>query len=205
MTDQGVLTPGPIPSPSSLSAAQRAQELVASQLTGVRKAADSWRTGLLAVLGLVTTILVVKGRDSFKDLDSIAQYLIGGALGIALLLAAIGSWQAMRAAYGDPRPRTTDGVLTWDYQDSAAAVVSLGWARRLLFGALLFIAVAVGLTWYWPAAASQPKVRADFGGDVACGTLVRADAHDIVITEDGSDKSYPITSLTSLKIGVTCP
>lgn len=199
----GQLVPGPVPSPAARDAAERAQELVASQLADVRKAAENWRTGLLAVLGLTTTVLVVKGRDSFEDLDLLAQVLIGIALLAALIFAAVGSWQSMRAAYGDPKARVTDGILTWDYQDSADAVVSLKWARRLFFAALFCITIAVGLTWYWPASSST-KVRADFGADKVCGTLVRADAQAIVIKEDGSEKSNPTTQLTSLAVVAGC-
>ena len=200
----GQLVPGPSPSPRARDASERAQELVASQLADVRNAAESWRTGLLAVLGLTTTILVVKGRDSFKDLDLVPQALIGLALLLALIFAAVGSWQSMRAAYGDPKPRTTAGILTWDYQDSAAAVSSLKWARRLLFGSLFWIVVAVALTWYWPVSANT-KIRADFGADTVCGTLQRADGQTIVIKEDGSEKSNPTSQLTSLAVVTACP
>jgi hypothetical protein len=204
MANSGTLRPGPVPTPSSRDAAEQGQQLAASQLADVRKSAESWRNGLLAVLGLTTTVLVVKGRDSFKDLDPLAQALIGLSLLVGLVLAAAGSWQAMRAAYGDPRPRRTEGILSWDYQDSEAAITSLKWARRCLFGALFFIALAVALTWYWPTE-SSPKVRADFGLDTACGDLRRADSQAIVVNEDGSDKTYSTALLTSLKFVTTCP
>jgi hypothetical protein len=204
MAGGAILRLGPVPSPDARAAAERAEEAVSSQLANVRKAAESWRTGLLALLGLITTVAVVKGRDSFADLDPLGQVLIGAALALALALAAIGSLKAMTAAYGDPRPRQTQGILTWDYQDSKDAVNDLKWARRLLVAALVFVAIAVGLTWYWPGTKTT-NIRADFGAQSVCGTLVRANGQQIVIKEDGSEKPFQTAALSSLAIVDKCP
>lgn len=201
--EEGRLRQGPVPTPQALDQAQRIQALIASQLADVRKAADSWRTGLLAMLALLGTIVVVKGRESFENLTSPAPYVIGALLGLALLAAIYGSLQAMRAAYGDPKPRVTSGVLTWDYQDSAKAVDALRAARRAFVGSLLLAAAAIALTWYWPSE-MKSKVRADFAGTPVCGTLVSADATTIVIKEDGSEKSNPASGLRSLVVVAAC-
>lgn len=200
-----VLVPARPPSPSGRDAAALAQKLSVSQLTDVRSAADKWRTGLLAMLGLTTTVLVVKGRDSFKDLDLAAQIIIGVTLVLGLILASLGSWQAMRAAYGNPQTRTNGpDILTWDQQDASAAVRSLTWARRLFFAALAAIVLAVLFTWYWPADTGV-KLRADAGADSVCGKLERANSIEIVIKEDGSSKSVPMAGLSSLAVVESCP
>jgi hypothetical protein len=196
--------PGP-PTRADRDAAQLLEELSSKELTDVRSAATNWRTGLLALLGLVTTVLVVKGRDSFAELPQEAQILIGASLLLALLLAARGSLQAMRAAYGDPSVRRTDsGVLEWDHDDAVAAVESLRSARLEFAASLAFLVIAIGLTWYWPAA-PQSLVRADFGAVKICGSLISADASTIVIKEDGSAKSNPIAGLSSLAVVSSCP
>lgn len=197
MSGTGHLEPAPAPSPGALRSAERVQALIGTQLADVRKAADSWRTGLLGLLALIATVSVVKGRESFQDLAFPGPEVIGLALAAALALAAYGSLQAMKAAYGDPKARKTDGILTWDYQDSEAAVGSLRNARWAIVLSLLALAVSVALTWYWPTEAAT-RVRADFGSTKVCGTLVRADSQTVVIKEDGSEKSNPTTGLLSL-------
>jgi hypothetical protein len=76
-----------------------------SELARVRAAADKWKTGLAALLGLVATVSVVKGRDSFKTLDVVTQHRIIILVGVALLFAASAALLAMRAANG-PLKRT---------------------------------------------------------------------------------------------------
>jgi hypothetical protein len=202
-----VLKPASPATAAGAAAEKLAQEISGSELANVRKAADNWRTGLIAMLGLVTTVLVVKGRESFADLSLPGQLIIGTSLIIAIVLAAVGSWQAMRAAYGDPKPRqTADNILTWDRQDALATVESLKLARRLFFGALAAILVAVIATWFWPTEEAA-KVRADFGSVKVCGKLVgvSGDGLQLIIKEDGTDKSNPIAAMKSLAIVKACP
>ncbi len=111
----------------------------------------------------------------------------------------------MRAAYGDPKVRKTGrDVVLWEHQDAVDAVDKLGSARRWFIASLAAIVIAVGLTWYWPAKAAS-LVRADFGNERVCGTLVRADRQAIVIKEDGTEKQRPITDLESLAVVAACP
>jgi hypothetical protein len=201
-----VLTPGSASTPADLAAAQAQQALVDSSLEKVRKAADSWRTGLLAVLALIGTLSVVKGRENFVDLAAPAPLLIGMCLGLALLAAAIGSYRAMRAAYGEPRQRRSSGVLLWDHQDATDAVRHLNAAKWDFFIALPAVALAVALAWYAPKAAGNPLalVRADDAGSPVCGELVSAGPLGITIKEDGSPKLIAFNDLRSLALTEDC-
>lgn len=201
-----VLRPGGTATPDDLASALAIQDDLQHGLERVRKAADSWRTGLLAVLALIGTVTVVKGRESFASLAPVAQVLVGAALLLALLAGAVGSYRAMRAAFGEPGIRKTQGVLLWDQKDAADAVHQLRAAKWDFFLALPYLALAIALTWYGPEAAADPLalVRADRAGTHVCGLLVRGDQTGITINEDGSEKLIPFSELRSLTLAKQC-
>jgi hypothetical protein len=207
-TDSGgvILSPGDAATPEDLAAAQARQELLKTGLQNVRKAAESWRTGLVALLALIGTVSVVKGRESFTDLASPGPLLVGACLALALTAAAIGSYRTMRAAFGEPRQRETAGILYWDQQDATDAVSQLNAGKWDFFLALPALALAMALTWYAPESPPSPLalVRVDDGGTVVCGKLVRGTALGITVESDGSSKLVRFSNLRSLALTEEC-
>src|SRR4051812_24574758 len=87
--------------PGSRSDAEARQEQLRTGLDSARRWAGAWRTGLAGLLALITTVSVVKGRDTITDLDRPYRYIVGMLLLSALVAAVAGALWAMRAAYGD--------------------------------------------------------------------------------------------------------
>src|ERR1700752_34869 len=92
-----VLSPGQ--RPPSRREAEEIQELLRTELDRVRKSSESWRTGLAALLTLITTVSIVKGRDTIVKLSSGSQKAIGILLLPALIAGSWGAFRAMRAAF----------------------------------------------------------------------------------------------------------
>jgi hypothetical protein len=203
---QPVRRPAAAPSKSDLAERDRYAKQAAASLDDVRVSAQTWRTGLTAFITLVTTGVVIKGRDT-------TAVLIGGGL----LLAVIGLWQALAAEAGtDPKTQTLKDIRaahgTLDAYDVYLAAKA---SRRLQLG-IRAVACAVALllagivaTWWAPTATPSPPahVTVNYRGGVTCGTLQSADGGRLRLTVAGAHEPavIPFSQVTNLAVTTTCP
>lgn len=178
-----------------------------SELARVRAAADKWKTGLAALLGLIATVSVVKGRDSFKTLDIGTQHGIIILLGVALVAAAIAALSAMRAAYG-PLVRKTLGANEQlrNLRLTAAedARRDLRHARRLSVLVLLLLAAAVGITW-WGEEPTPAMVKVTKNDDsVVCAPYAGANDKTVKFKDGSNQQGIPLTEIKSVDFRQKC-
>src|SRR4051812_31943491 len=108
-TPARVLAPPGLPSPAAVHEHEAIEALAERQLADARKAAENWRTGLAGLLTLLTTILVVRGKDSISDIAVGWRWPLGFCLVGAVVIAVAGAYWSLAAAYGRPRViRTAD-------------------------------------------------------------------------------------------------
>jgi hypothetical protein len=157
MDQPQIINKSPGTGPANVELAEETQELKDTELERVRKTAENWRTGLAGILALITTVSVVKGRDTIIDLAFPWNVLVGALVLFALISAAVGAYYALRSAYGWPERVPAGQLRKWKYQRSEEAVADLGNARNLTFATLLFLALAIGITWYGPT--DPPRLR----------------------------------------------
>lgn len=130
--------------------------LVAAQLAHARRAAENWRNGLVALIGLIAAFSVIKGPDNVSGLAPWAALLVGVLLLLALASATFGAWMSLAAAYGTPsvitreRARALGGIDGFKLHLATQSVVKLRLAQGATIATLLLVASAVGLTWYGP-------------------------------------------------------
>jgi hypothetical protein len=126
----------------------------------VRECARTWRNGLTAFITLVTTGVVIRGRDTTAGLSGGWRTLVTVLIGGGLLLAVAGLWQALAAEVGtDPRKQTLQdiravhGTLSaYEVYLAAKAARRLQWGRRAVAAAVLFLLAGVAVTWWVPPA-----------------------------------------------------
>ena len=116
--------PGPMPPlprghgpptgrPRPVSAADREafDALAKESLPAVRSMAAAWRTGLAALVTLVTTGIILKGRTDTTSLALPWRIAVTLAIGGGLALAVLGLWHALAAEAGArARLRTLDDI-----------------------------------------------------------------------------------------------
>jgi hypothetical protein len=130
-------------------AAQARDSLAEGELQRVRTAAGNWRTGLLALVALVPTLVVVKGTDAVQTLSATDKLVAGSltAFGGALALAA--ALISLRAAYGPLRRKRVLGrhgaVLELGEIEKTAFLIQL--ARVMAVVSVLALATAIGYVW----------------------------------------------------------
>jgi O-antigen/teichoic acid export membrane protein len=78
------------------------QQYRADALSRIQKRAASWIAGLVAVTGVITTAVVIKGPDSIESLSEPCRALVIALVVAGGLLIANGIFRAYSAAYGDP-------------------------------------------------------------------------------------------------------
>jgi hypothetical protein len=101
-----LVRPAELPTGSSAAEGAAWSTLLSTQLEDVRKTAENWRNGLIAILVAIAAFSVIKGPTDISGLNRCAAYAVGLLLLLALVCGVFGAWSALTAAFGTP------GVLT---------------------------------------------------------------------------------------------
>jgi len=193
-----VLVPG-VPTADEVAFEEQIRKFNDQRVTNVRDGAEKWRTGLALLLGLITAVSLVKGKDTISGLPLQIQYVVGVLLALGLVAAAWGAWRAMRAAFGNPTlklPITPDELQARNVADGAKALTDLAIAKWLTVISLAAVALAVGLTWYLQKPPSPPAfVNVVQAKDHLsyCGELLKGDGSTMVVQK--SDKNFRVYTI----------
>lgn len=215
MTDPPEASGGrPVPDPPSEAEVQARVDfaaLVDGSIERVQAAAEKWRTGLAALVTLVTGGLIVKGPSAASDLPTGWRWSLVLGAGIGLALAIAGLWLALAAAAGVPVVRSREEILATYTSVAHAKVASarkaanrLRGARWLMLVALVLLgATAVGWT---VAPAPTPVVSVDVGGTTFCGELLSADGQVVRVQRSGvaDPDEIPFAEITNLRPKSAC-
>jgi hypothetical protein len=213
----GARKPAKAPSQADLDERDRYAKLTAGSIGIVRGSAQAWRTGLTAFITLVTTGVVIKGRDTTAGLTTGWRTLITVLIGGGLLLAVLGLWQALTAEAGtDPKKQTLQDIraihgtlTTYEVYLAAKAASRLQWGRRAVAGAVTLLLAGIAVTWWAPAAAPSPSAHVTVarGHAITCGTLQPTGVGQLRLTVHGSHNPViiPFSQITSLALTTACP
>jgi hypothetical protein len=217
-------TPAPVrvrkpksgPSKAQLAERDRFAQLTATSLESVRVTAQTWRNGLAGFITLVTTGVIIKGRDTTSNLTTGGRVTVTVLVGAGLALAVAGLWLALTAEAGlDTRTRDLHGIrqehLTLRNYEVAVAerrARMLGIGRWVVAGALACLLGGVAAAWWAPAEATSPPayVRVSVGSTVSCGELTSADGGNLVIKVAGRREPavIPVGQVTNLTVTASC-
>lgn len=211
------------------------QQTLAAQVEQVRKAAESWRTGLGAFLGVLVVVFFVKGKTSFDAIADNRRWIVGGLLVLTAATALYAAYRAVRAAYGTPADEYTPGSgRLWrrlrarlppttprhihDYQSVGAwrdalagqSVTDLRHAKTATVVSAIAFVVATVLTWSGSPPTRVIVTFSDAAGTPRslCGkTAARAGSLLRVdgVENSSSPTSIPIERVASITPVATCP
>lgn len=210
-------TPAGRPRPVSAADREAFDALVTQSLSAVRSMAAAWRTGLTALITLVTTGIILTGRTATATLALPWRIAITLAIGAGLGLAILGLWHALAAEAGvRTRLHTLDdiraryaSVQAYQVGQAAAAGRRLQAARAVAAAALGLLLTGVLLTWWAPAAPAKPPayLKVARPGGTVCGILNSADGGILRLTIAGAHEpaAIPLTAITNLAVTPSCP
>jgi hypothetical protein len=212
-------SPSPPPRPRPVSAADQAafDGLVEDSVSSVRSMASAWRTGLTALITLVTTGIIITGRTATAQLTTPWRIAVTAAIGGGLALALIGLWLALAAEVGARiRLQTLDGiraryasVQAYLVGQAAGAGQRLQTAKTLVALALGLLVTGVLLTWWAPAVPKSPPayLQVTSRGSTVCGTLQSADGGVVRLSVTGAHQpaAIPFSTVTNMAVVAGCP
>jgi hypothetical protein len=208
--------PRSAPSEGSLAERDAFAAMARQSLQEVRSSAEAWRNGLTAFLTLVTTGVIIKGRDTTADLSVSWRLAVTLLVGGGLACAVAGLWRVLAAQAGTRYRLSTRQDLRRDYGSvetyhvaiAAEAVGRLDAGRRLAIAALTLLLTGVAVSWWAPAeAADAPTyLRIESATTRTCGALVSADDGRIrLATSDTRLTAVPVNQITGLTVVRSCP
>jgi len=209
--------PDQAPSRSDLDERDRYAKLTSASTDTVRGSAQAWRNGLTAFITLITTAVVIQGRNTTTGLSTGWRTAVTILIGGGLVLAVVGLWQALAAEAGtDPELQTLQGIraahgtlTAYEVHLAAAASRRLQWGRRAVAGALTAFLTGIALTWWAPATAPQPPayISVTHGHTVTCGILQPFGAGSLRLIVQGNPEPVIIAfpQIISLTPTTTCP
>ncbi len=206
------------PRPVSPADREAFDALVKDSVSSVRSMAAAWRTGLTALITLVTTGIIITGRTATTTLAVPWRIAVTAAIGGGLALALAGLWLALAAEVGARiRLQTLDDIRAQYASVQAYLVGQAASAGRRLQTARTMVGIALGLlvtgvllTWWAPAAPASPpaylKVMTIHGSTV-CGTLQSADGGVLRLSVAGVHEPavIPLTTVTNMAVVASCP
>jgi len=196
--------------------AQAFQALVDASLPTVRAMVQAWRTGLAGLVTLVTTGVVITGRDVAAELTPGWLAAVTVTIGGGLVLAVVGLWHTLAAEVGaraqlhtlnDMRARYAS-VEAYQVGLAAAAARRLQTARGVVAVALALLLTGVLLTWWAPPAPADPPafVRVTTPAGVTCGELRSGDGGTLRLAVDGAhdEVAIPLGNVRNLAVTDSC-
>ncbi|MEU2062670.1 hypothetical protein [Streptomyces sp. NPDC013455] len=209
----------PSAAPSAFDIAERDAfaALSAASLDTVRTSAETWRNGLTAFITLVTTGVVIKGRDTTSAVSAEWRTALTVLIGGGLLAALAGLWQALSAQAGT-RPRATTltavhsrhgSVAAYKVALAAAAAGRLRRAQYLVALALSLLLAGIVVTWWAPADAGDKErvyLKVSHRGGSSCGSLLSADGGKLRLKSPGRHAPVVIglNTIGNLKLVKRC-
>jgi hypothetical protein len=209
-------SPPPRPRPVSAADQKAFDRLVKDSVSSVRSMASAWRTGLTALITLVTTGIIITGRTTTTQLTTPWRIAVTAAIGGGLALALAGLWLALAAEVGARiRLQTLDGIRARYASVQAYLVGQAVGASRRLQTAKTIVAIALGLlvtgvllTWWAPAAPMSPPayLQVTTRGNTVCGTLQSADGGIVRLSVAGANEpaAIPLTTVTNMTVAASC-
>jgi hypothetical protein len=206
--------PAAAPNASEVADLAEFDRLTQDSLKTVQTSAETWRTGLAALVTLVTTGFFLKGPDTAGDLPSPMRWIVVLLASVGLVLVVAGLHYALRAVAGSPATvdyatiRATYGsVRAYQVALARQAADDLRMARQLVMTYALPILGITALLWVVATKpADKAVVEVTANGARTCGALLSADAQNLRIKVSGDDDTrvIPIATVTDMRVALSC-
>ncbi|MDW8807335.1 hypothetical protein P1P68_21725 [Streptomyces scabiei] len=205
------VTPGPSADRAHQVSARHGYQLVKDSLPRVRAAALAWRNGVGALLAGLIGFGLLKGRTDVGQLASPYDAVVGLLLLAALLAGSAAAVLLLRAAHGRPgataikeyRAHGGGSALGADHAEALAAAGALSRGVVLALSCTALLVVAVGTTWYGPAA-KEPSVEILTPAGARCGEVIRMASGLLTLRTDSGEVTLDLSRSTGIRAVASC-
>ena len=173
-----------------------------NQLPTARKQAETWRTGLAGLTGLVGAALIVKDQNTVAGLPVGWRILVFVLLMTALVLLVKATLTALRAASGEPGDDTLltgEDLRRWTQGQVISAQRDIRRARLFTLTGIAMLGVALAVAWLIPAADPKSSFLVETTGNGAlCGSLGTSSAGLLTVETKHEPLSTTTVSLSAV-------
>ncbi|MFJ6723775.1 hypothetical protein ACIQPQ_02555 [Streptomyces sp. NPDC091281] len=195
-------------SPRDLLAAQERHRLAREALPRLRAAATGWRNAVGVLMAGLVGFGLVKGRNDVGQLEQSWASVVGLLLLAALICGAVGAYLLNRAAHG-PLASVPAGMRATrsaiEHKEARSALKAMRGGITLSLGCACLLVVAVGATWYGPAAKKPAVEITSPGTGSVCGTVTRVARGTVWLKNGGTTVELPLVGITRLRTVEVCP
>jgi len=202
--------PEGLPAPSDLDD-DAWSKMLETQAADARKTAESWRTGLAGLFGLIAVVSVVQGPSKIEGLATWAAAMAGTGVLLALVAAVAGAWSALEAAYGSPRLlihgqfREVGGIVGFRLLQASQSMARLRVAKGATLLSLALGVMAIAVVWFGPREVVVVVDLTRASGPPVCGTLLPdPPAGSVDIKTAGGSVRVVLGDVTRLRIVGGC-
>lgn len=187
-------------------AAQGRDSALEAELPAVRSLAAAWRNGLGALLAGVVGFGLVKGRSDISALAFPWNIVSGVLLLSSLVCGGVAAFFLLRSATGMPGLQNAREVrpgLAWAHVEALTSLRALRRGIRYFFSCVVFLVMAVGVTWYGPASAGQ-QLMVITPGSTLCGSVVRLSNAVLTLKTAAGEVSIDLRQAMAIRIVDIC-
>lgn len=166
----------------------------------------AWRNGLAALLAGLIGFGLIRGRSDISTLAGRWPLSVGLLLLAALAVGSCAAFALMRAAHGVPSivpAQSFRSIAATTHAEALSAARALRRGVALTGVCALLLVMAVGATWYGPAA-QGPVLRITTPAGNQCGVLMRSRDNTWVVTNGKGEATLKPGEILAVKPADGC-
>lgn len=205
------ITYGPA-TPGDIEAERKAQMTASEPLTNVRAAATKWAETIGALTGLIGFGAVLKDPDDIADMLLLWKFFFAVFVLLAVIFAGRAIMLAALAGQGKPSDNflfTGKRLKEKDLSEARLAAEQLNYSRKSTIYALICLILAVGITWFAPQEASDPKPPKALitftSGAPVCGDLALSAKGELEVKSGDTPLVVSDGNVSSVNVVAACP
>jgi hypothetical protein len=197
----------------------RAEKASFDALSDIRSSAEKWTGAIASILAIFSGVALIKGPDDVTKLQGSVELLwwdvswetVASSLVVLTIVSGLYATRlAAQAAYGTPEDfRFTGATVRQLHRRQAKdAAGQLKWARRCAGAAVIFLTIAVGITWrHTPEKPVVPEniLVVNRTDPAVCGTLQTDTRGNVEVLDDGVSRPIDPAEVVSITTVASCP
>lgn len=199
-----------------VAARDQFNRMVAAAPAELQKSAEKWSAGLIAIIGLVTGGMLLRGPASTSDMPDSWRWTVIALNVVALFLAVLAVWRFLTVTGRRFRIMTAQDLFSkpgaYEHEKANAVGIDARTTRRattIASMAITLLVVAITVGWVAPTRDPSPAAFLDVATATGstCGALLSADHSELRMRKSGErdPRVLPLGEVVNIRVLAKCP
>lgn len=196
------------PTSREVEGARRTKNLADDDLHSVRRTAEGWRNAEVISVSVAFAGGFLAGPEALEKLDDPLRLIVGLALGLVFVLAAISVGLAVRASVGWPtsvQASTPLALENWENKEVRKVGRYIRWSMRLAGLAALVLGLVLSAILTAPPVGPELSTLETADGRVYCVSQLREEAGNFIVVLSGTEIVVPGDEVVAVQVVDRCP